>query len=108
MLNPEQIERLQHTIQEGAIIRDWCQQQGFKLFKSWIESKIEDKKKDWLTANDKEEAEKIRVQTQVWLDVMNEFKIWMLKGDNASHLLKEDAKEREAEANFNSPSTQVE
>lgn len=102
-LTPDQIERLHQTVQEGAIIRDWCQHQGYKLFKLWIEGKIQDKKKEWLIADEKD-AEKIRQQTSVWNQVLEELKKWMLKGDNASHLLQEHSKLVEDQKDFISPS----
>jgi len=95
MLTSDQIERLQRTIQEGAIIKDWCRHGGYKIFESWITSKIEDKKKDWLRAEDEKQAERLRQQTSVWLNILDEFKRWILSGDNAARILQENTKELE-------------
>lgn len=102
-LDPAQIERLQKTVHEGAIIRDWCRHPAFKLFESWVNSKIEDKKQEWLRSDNKEEAERIRTKASTWLDVLDEFKRFMLSGDNAARLLQENAKEMEEENLVNNP-----
>lgn len=102
MLTPDQISRLQQSVQDGTIIRDWCQHQGFKLFKTWIDSKIADKKQDWLRAEDKD-AEKIRAKATAWLEIQDEFKKWMLLGDNAQRILQEHTKELEEQALSDNP-----
>lgn len=100
-LSADQIERLQKTVHEGAMIRDWAQHPGFKLFKEWVENKILDKKNEWLRTTNDKDAEKIRQKASVWLDMLDEIKRFMLSGDNASRLLMENKKELEEETFLN-------
>lgn len=85
-LTPDQIARLTLTVQEGALIKDWCQHAAYKIFTEWLNGKIADKKNEWLRAEDKE-AEKIRMKATAWLDILDEFKRFILSGNNAAMIL---------------------
>ena len=88
-LTPQSIERLQATVQEGEIIKDFCRHPGFKILERFIESKISDDRKEWLRASSKDEAELVRIKCSVWVNLLDEVKKFILSGNNAKRLIEE-------------------
>ena len=89
-LNEQQINRLSQDVNNGHIIRAFCQHPGFKLYKAELDAILEDKKNAWLKGNDEDaRVERIRAQgVQKAVDVLKQF---ILLGDNAARMLNENA-----------------
>lgn len=89
MLNEQQIARLNGNVQDGQIIRAFCQHPGFSKYKVALEDLIADKKNAWLKGTDEEaRVERIRAQgVQMAIDVLKQF---ILLGENASRMLNND------------------
>jgi len=85
-LNDQQITRLSQDVNNGHIIRAFCQHPGFKLYKAELDAILEDKKNAWLKGNDEDaRIERIRAQgVQKAVDILKQF---MLLGDNAARML---------------------
>jgi hypothetical protein len=77
---------LNHKVQEASLLRDWCRHEGFKIWKSDLESKIEDLKNEWFKADD-EQGKKIKLRAQVYNEVLDSIKKKIIEGDNAALML---------------------
>lgn len=91
-LNEQQLARLQTNVQEGAIIRSWCQHAGYAIYKRKLEEILADKKNLWLKGSDEDaRQERIRAQgLQMAFTVLTQF---MTLGDNASKIINNDVSE---------------
>lgn len=85
-LTDAQVARLSHAVNEGHIIRSWCQHQGYKIYEKALQEKISDKKNVWLKGSD-EEAKTARIRAQGIQEALDELKKFMLQGDTAAHVL---------------------
>jgi len=95
-LNEQQINRLSQDVNNGHIIRAFCQHPGFKLYKAELDAILEDKKNAWLKGDD-EEARKERIRAQGVQRAVEVLKQFMVLGDNASRMLNENAPQQTAE-----------
>lgn len=91
-LTDQQKIRLAQDVNNGNIIRSFCQHPGFKLYKAELDIILEDKKNAWLKGTEEDaRLERIRAQgVQKAVDILKQF---MLLGDNASRMLNTDAAE---------------
>lgn len=89
LLTDDQIRRLLSDTQNGVVIRGFCSHPGFKIYQQALELVLSDKKNTWLKGTDEEaKMERIRAQgVQKALDVLKQF---ILTGDNAARILKEN------------------
>lgn len=95
-LNEEQIARLSQDVNNGHIIRSFCQHAGFKLYKAELDAILEDKKNAWLKGDD-EEARKERIRAQGVQRAIEVLKQFMVLGSNASRMLNENAPQQPVE-----------
>lgn len=82
----------------GMIMRQFMNHPGFAIWNKDLEEKMNDTKKEWLTAKSPEDAERVRnraIQLNLALDLV---KRRVIAGDNARKLL-ELAKENDLELN---------
>lgn len=88
-LSDAQINRLSQDVNNGQIIRAFCQHAGFKLYKDALESVIADHKNTWLRGTDEEaKTERIRAQgVQKAVDILKQF---ILLGENSARILNND------------------
>lgn len=91
-LGEQQINRLAQDVNNGNIIRAFCQHPGFKLYKAALDAVLEDKKNAWLKGSDEDaRVERIRAQgVQRAVDILKQF---ILTGENAARVLNENASE---------------
>jgi hypothetical protein len=91
-LNDQQLEHLSQDVNNGHIIRAFCQHPGFKLYKAALDAILEDKKNAWLKGTEEDaRLERIRAQgVQRAVEVLKQF---MVLGDNASRMINENAPE---------------
>lgn len=89
ILSDDQIAHLTSDANNGAIIRGFCQHPGFKLYQQALEMILLDKKNTWLRGSDTDaKEERIRAQgVQKALDVLKQF---LVTGNNATRILKEN------------------
>jgi hypothetical protein len=89
LLSDDQIARLLTDAQNGATIRGFCQHPGFRLYQQALELVLADKKNLWLKGSDEEaKLERIRAQgVQKALEILKQF---LLNGNNAARILKEN------------------
>jgi hypothetical protein len=88
-LNDDQLARLSADVNNGQIIRGFCQHPGFKLYQEALMAIIEDKKQAWLKGNDEDaKLERLRAQgVQKGLDILKQF---ILLGQNSARILNND------------------
>lgn len=43
---------LSSKVQEASLLREWCRQEGFKIWKKELDTRIEDLKNEWIKADD--------------------------------------------------------
>lgn len=60
------LARLEQQAHEGALFEDWMRHQAGQKFSKYLESEITDAKNKWLSATDREAAEVVRLQAQVY------------------------------------------
>lgn len=91
-LNDDQISRLSQDVNNGQIIRAFCQHPGFKLYHDALQTIIEDKKQSWLKGTDEDaKLERLRAQgVQKALDILKQF---ILLGQNSARILNNDVPE---------------
>lgn len=92
-LNEDQLTRLSHDVNNGQIIRAFCQHPGFKLYQQALQEIIDDKKQAWLRGDDDNVAklERLRAQgVQKALDILKQF---ILLGQNSARILNNDVPE---------------
>ncbi len=97
------IERLQMSAAAGVTIRSWCQHEGFKLFKKHFEDKIDQARETWLSEEDPAKQAVLKRKAILWTEIVNELKKYMLVGDNAARLLRENNLVSEASVQPNTP-----
>lgn len=88
-LTDQQIARLSQNVNDGQIIRSFCQHTGFKMYEKALADIIADHKNAWLKGSDEDaKIERIRAQgIQKAIDVLKQF---ILLGDNAARMLNSD------------------
>lgn len=88
-LTEQQQLRLAQDVNNGNIIRSFCQHPGFKLYKAELDAILEDKKNAWLKGSEEDaRLERIRAQgVQRAVEVLKQF---MVLGDNAARMLNAD------------------
>lgn len=89
-LNEQQLTKLNVNVQEGHIIRAWCQHPGYALYRKKLDEVLADKKNAWLKGSDEEaKLERIRAQgLQKAYDILTQF---LMLGDNAARILNSEA-----------------
>lgn len=60
---------LQNQAHEGALFEDWMRHQAGQKFSRYLETEIADAKNRWLTGADRDAAEIVRLQTQVFVKI---------------------------------------
>lgn len=75
-------------VQLAAMYRLMCSGGGFQDLKKELETKINDLKNKWLTADDVEGA-KIKIRAQIYNEVFDIIKQKILAGDNASKIIEQ-------------------
>jgi hypothetical protein len=81
----ELLERQAHT---GALFDDWVRHQAGQAFMKYLEEQINDSKNRWLSAADREAAEVVRVQAQVYQKVKGWINAQSASGKVASQEVK--------------------
>lgn len=94
-MTDEQENKLRISVNESALMREWCSHSGFKLFKREMDAKLLDLKHKWMEA-DEAEASKIKIRAQVYNEVFSVMKEIILRGDSASVILNRNADETES------------
>lgn len=89
-LTEQQQLRLAQDVNNGNIIRSFCQHPGFKLYKAELDAILEDKKNAWLKGTD-EDAKKERIIAQGVQRAIEILKQFMVLGDNAARMLNDNA-----------------
>lgn len=79
-------EALGGKVQLGSLYRVMCGTAGFQDLKRELESRINDLKNKWMTADDAESA-KIKLRAQVYNEVFDIIKGKILAGDMANKTL---------------------
>lgn len=89
-LNADQVAKLNVNVQEGQIIRSWCQHPGYAIYKKKLEEVLADKKNTWLKGSDEDaKQERIRAQgVQKAFDILTQF---LMLGDNAARILNSES-----------------
>lgn len=95
-LNEQQVLRLSLDVNNGHIIRAFCQHPGFKLYKAELDAILEDKKNAWLKGTE-EVAREERIRAQGVQRAVEVLKQFMVLGDNAARMLNENAPATPAE-----------
>jgi hypothetical protein len=85
-LSEQQLARLANDVNNGHIIRSFCQHPGFKLYKAELDLILEDKKNIWLRGSDEDaKTERIRAQgVQKAVDILKQF---ILIGDRSAQII---------------------
>jgi|SRR6185312_1155618 len=60
---------LESQAHEGALFEDWMRHGAGQKFAKYLESQITLAKNDWLSAEDRQAAENIRIQAQVYAKI---------------------------------------
>lgn len=88
----EDIQRtkLDLTVNQGQIIRSFCQHDGFKIYLKSLEDLKTKKEKVWLQGTE-EQAREARLHAQGIEMAINELKKFMLSGEAAARTLRDEA-----------------
>jgi hypothetical protein len=87
------IEKANRLIDRASIIKEFVRHPGFKILETEINTKIQDGKNLWLSADTKDKAEEIRLQTKPWQDILNLLKKLILQGEASRQLLQSQENE---------------
>lgn len=87
-LTDGQVSRLAQTVNQGQIIRAWCQHPGFALYKQALQDIIADKKNTWLQGTE-ESAKEARIRAQGVNEAFLLLTKFMTQGDAAAKVLNE-------------------
>lgn len=82
--------RLDTVANQGQIIRNFCQHEGFKIYIKALEDLKAKKEKLWLQGTE-QEAREARLHAQGIELAISELKKFVLSGDSASKILREEA-----------------
>lgn len=78
---------------QGALFDDWIRHQAGQLFLKYLQSQIEDSKNAWLGAEDREKAETVRLQAQVYAKIKGWIHAQIATGKLASNEVKKFSEE---------------
>lgn len=90
-MEAQQKVKHQAKVDQAMILRQWMNHPGFKIWHDALQAKIEDVKKEWLTATDPVQAEKIRTRAVQLNEALDLVKRKVMEGDNAAKLLNQAA-----------------
>lgn len=79
--------KLRSKIEIGQTMRGFMNHPGFKIWNDDLQGKIDDVKKEWLTAVDSIQAEKIRTRAIQLNEALDIIKRKVIEGDNAAKML---------------------
>lgn len=79
---------LQNQAHEGALFEDWMRHQAGQKFSRYLEEQITDAKNKWLTGPDREVAETVRLQTQVFVKIKQWIAAQIVSGKVAAEGIK--------------------
>lgn len=79
---------LQNQAHEGALFDDWMRHQAGQKFSRYLEAEIADAKNKWLTGADRDAAEIVRLQTQVFVKIKQWIAAQILSGRVAAEGIK--------------------
>lgn len=79
--------KLKAKAEAGAVMRAFMNHPGFKIWSEDLDAKINDVKKEWLTQEDPEKAEKIRTRAIQLNEALDLVKRKVIEGDNAAKML---------------------
>jgi hypothetical protein len=79
--------KLQQTIDIGMVMRQFMNHPGFDIWHKDLQAKIDDNKKEWLTAEDPAIAERIRTRAIQLNEALDLMKRRIIAGDNAAKML---------------------
>lgn len=89
----DKLASLDRQAHQGAIFEDWIRHQAGQLFTKYLDEQINDSKNKWLASEDREAAEIVRVQAQVYSKIKQWIAAQILSGKTASVELKKFAEE---------------
>lgn len=78
----------QNQAHEGALFEDWMRHQAGQKFARYLEEQIADAKNKWLVGADREAAEVVRLQTQVFVKIKQWIAAQILSGKVAAEGIK--------------------
>lgn len=84
---------LEKQAHQGALFDDWIRHQAGQIFNQYLESQITDSKNKWLGAEDREAAELVRVQAQVYQKIKQWINAQIVSGKVASQEVKKFVQE---------------
>lgn len=79
---------LQNQAHEGALFEDWMRHQAGQKFSRFLEAEIADAKNRWLTGADRDAAEIVRLQTQVFVKIKQWIAAQIVSGKVAAEGIK--------------------
>lgn len=101
-MEDQQKVKLQAKAETGMIMRAFMNHPGFDIWHKDLQEKIEDTKKEWLTADSPEKAEKVRNRAVQFNEALDLIKRRVVEGDNARKFL-DMAREEDLEQNQGLP-----
>lgn len=74
---------LLNKVQEAALLREWCQHEGYKIWRKELDAKMDDLKNEWFKSDD-ENGKRIKLRAQVYGEVLDLIKKKLIEGENAA------------------------
>lgn len=84
---------LEKQAHQGALFEDWMRHQAGQLFLAYLNGQINDSKNAWLGAIDREAAETVRLQAQVYQKIKSWINAQIATGKLASNNIKSFSEE---------------
>lgn len=76
------------ALEEGTKVFDFANSPGFAILSRDIKSKLDELNKAWLKANNKEEAENLRIKAQTWHEVVEMISRYLQDKESAEKALR--------------------
>jgi hypothetical protein len=81
----DKLARLEQQAHQGALFEDWIRHQAGQIFLKFLEEQVTDSKNKWLSADDRNGAEIVRVQAQVYQKIKQWIAAQIASGKLASN-----------------------
>ena len=88
-MDERQEQQLIAAAQLGSEMRDFCKHPGFTVLMRWIDAKVEQGHKEWMTTQDPKKREELWYKAQPYAEFQAYLKKLLIEGDHAAHTLHE-------------------
>jgi hypothetical protein len=88
-----QLANFDRQAHQGALFDDWIRHQAGQMFLKYLQTQIEDSKNAWLGATNREAAETVRLQAQVYAKIKAWIHAQIATGKLASNEVKRFSEE---------------